>query len=102
MLTIILGDYGSGKTTTAKELVKQSGGTHLRSEMLCRGNMPMADKLKSIMKPGENYYLDGWNGNYHFADLPSLLGCQVKYVVCLAPPERVWEAQNKRGVVVDA
>ena len=98
-LTILLGDYGSGKTETAKHLVSQNGGVHLRHEMLDRGNVPMLHKLKVMMRPGVDYYLDGWNGPYHFADLPSLLGCQVKYIVCLAPPERVFAVQKKRGVL---
>jgi len=101
MLLILLGDYGSGKTSTAKYLVKKNGGVHLRNEMLTRGNVPLVEKLKKIMKPGLKYYLDGWNGHYHFADLPSLLNTEIKYIVCLAPPERVYAAQKKRGVVAD-
>jgi len=96
MLTILLGDYGSGKTRTAKYLAKLNGGVHLRSEMLVRGNVSIADKLISIMKPDKNYYLDGWNGNYHYGDLPAILGIQVKYIICMAAPERVYKAQQKK------
>lgn len=97
MLTILLGDYGSGKTTTAKWLVKEYGGVHLRSEMLTRGKVPLVDKLNKIMKPHTNYYLDGWNGNYHFEDLPRLLNTEVRYIACMAPPERIHEAHKQRG-----
>lgn len=99
MLTIILGDYGSGKTTTAKWLAKQYGGVHLRSEMLVRGNMPMVDKLKKIMQPDTSYYLDGWNGQYNFGDLPKLLGVEIRYIACMASPERIHKAQQKRVAV---
>ena len=34
MLTILLGDYGSGKTATAKYLAKQTGGAYLNVDML--------------------------------------------------------------------
>lgn len=97
MLTILLGDYGSGKTTTAKWLAKQNGGIHLRSEMLVRGDLPLADKLKEIMKPDTDYYLDGWNGNYHYGDLPAILGVKVKYIVCMATPERIRKAQHEKN-----
>jgi len=96
MLTILLGDYGSGKTTTAKWLAKKNGGIHLPSEMLVRGDISLADKLKSIMNPDTDYYLDGWNGNYHFADLPEILGTEIKYVVCMAAPERIRKAQMNK------
>ena len=99
MLTILLGDYGSGKTRTAKYLAKLNGGVHLRSEMLVRGNVSIADKLISIMKPDKDYYLDGWNGNYHYGDLPEILGVTVKYIVCMAAPERVYAAQKKKAGV---
>ena len=101
MPTILLGDYGSGKTTTAQYLVKQHGGVHLRSEMLTRGNVPMVDKLKKTMKPYTNYYLDGWNGNYSYGDIPKVLGAGVRYIVCMAAPERVQEAQKKKKTVND-
>lgn len=101
-LTILLGDYGSGKTMTAKYLAKQNGGIHLRSEMLVRGNVSIADKLESIMKADKDYYLDGWNGNYHYGDLPEILGVTVKYIVCMAAPERVYKAQQKKVAINDS
>ena len=101
MLTILLGDYGSGKTRTAKYLSKQNGGIHLRCEMLVRGNVPIADKLKSIMQSDKDYYLDGWNGDYHYGDLPAILGTKVKYIVCMAAPERVYKAQQIKAAATD-
>lgn len=97
-LFILLGDYGSGKTTTAKYLAKDRGGVHLRSEMLTRGSTPLVDKLKAIIKPNNDYYLDGWNGNYHFEDLPELLNTEVRYIVCMGSPTRIQQAQKRKGI----
>ena len=96
MLTILLGDYGSGKTRTAKYLAKKNDGVHLRFEMLIKGNVPLVDKLKSIMKPGINYYIDGWNGVHYDGRLPKILNTEVSYIVCMAGESTLKARQEKK------
>ncbi|MCK4815995.1 methyltransferase domain-containing protein, partial [bacterium] len=103
MLTILLGDYGSGKTATAKYLAKQTGGVYLNVDMLSQSNnnvdgIPLIEKLRSILKSGKDYYMDGYPVGYGYGMMtPERLYTDVKYIVCLAAPLVISHRQSKKA-----
>jgi len=102
MLTILLDDYGSGKTATAKWLSKRTGGAYLNVDMLSQSNnnvdgIPLIEKLRSIIKSGKDYYMDGYPVGYGYGMITSeRLSTDVKYIVCLAAPLVISHRQSKK------
>jgi len=96
-LTILLGDYGTGKTRVAKYLSRQNGGVYLDVDALSKTGV-FVDNLSATIKPGINYYLDGMNGNFQGGPhLSQLLGPQIKYIVCMEAPAEVRKRQAKKA-----
>jgi len=102
-LTILLGDYGSGKTATAKYLAKQTGGEYIDVDLLSqrKGNYDsytLLEKLKAIVKkPDRDYFMDGFPSGYSHETLTSeTLGVKVKYIVCMAAPNIIRDRQIKK------
>ena len=95
MLTILLGDYGSGKTRTAKYLAKKNGGVYLDIDQFAGGSL--TDKLGRILWPNLNFYLDGWNGQHYNGHLSEILDDEIKYIVCMADPLKIIERQKKKA-----
>lgn len=101
-LTILLGDYGSGKTATAKYLAKGNDGVYIDVDLLSqrKGNYDtytLVDKLKTIIKPGIDYYMDGFPTGYYYGILTSeILGVKLKYIVCMTTPIIVNQRQTKK------
>ena len=106
-LTILLGDYGTGKTTTAKYLVKHKGGVYLDVDSLSQRNdnydsSTLIEKLKSIIKPGVDYFLDGFPTGYYYGTLTrETLDIPVNYIVCMAAPDTTIKRQIKKEQDVD-
>ena len=95
MLTILLGDYGSGKTRTAKYLAEKNGGVYLDIDQLA--GTVIANYLKALLFKGQDYYLDGWNGQHYNGRLSEMLETEVKYIVCMADPLKIIERQKKKA-----
>ena len=102
-LTILLGDYGSGKTATAKYLAKQTGGEYIDVDLLSQRNrdvdtIKIIDKLKVIIKPGKDYFMDGYpSGIGHGAITSKEIYTEVKYIACLAAPNIIRQRQMAKA-----
>lgn len=94
-LTILLGDYGTGKTATAKYLAKQTGGVYLDIDVLA-SNGNLVDNLQDVIHNETEYYLDGWN-IHHSSSRLLIPEMAVKYIVCMAAPVVVIKRQAKKA-----
>jgi len=98
-LTILLGDYGSGKTATAKYLAKHVGGVYLDVDILSNDNratyeQSIIDKLRTILEPNKDYYMDGYPSGCHYGEIsPEKLNVDIKYIACIASPRAIQRRQ---------
>lgn len=104
-LSVLLGDYGTGKTGIAKYMAKLTGGVYLDIDVLSENSSrcdsrSLVGRLCDVIKSDISYYLDGWNGHYFNGDLAKELGVTVKYIVCMAAPECVKRRQAKKAAQV--
>ena len=101
-LTILLGDYGAGKTATAKYLAKKTGGTYLDVDLLSQGGdgfdaITLIDKLRIILKQDGDYYMDGYPAGYGYGMvMPENLNTEIKYIACMPPPLVIQSRQLKK------
>jgi SAM-dependent methyltransferase len=105
MLTVLLGDYCSGKTFMAKYFARELGGIYLDVDVLSlnkgdQHNGTLISRLKDVIQSDKDYYLDGWNNYNYYNKLSQLLNIPVKYMVCMAAPYRIAKSQDKRKNIV--
>jgi SAM-dependent methyltransferase len=99
-LNILLGDYGAGKTATAKYLAKQNGGEYIDVDLFSQPLVKL-DILRT-WSSGKNYYLDGHPTGHNYGTLTKeTLGLDVKYIVCMAAPNIVQQRQRKKKSCVN-
>ena len=97
MLTILLGDYGSGKTGVAKMLARKNGGVYLDTD-----EIRTITRLKeAVTSMPADYYLDGLSGPYCYSNVSEYLGLPVHYIVCMAAPDRIEKVQKERAGAVN-
>lgn len=94
-LTILLGDYGAGKTRSAKYLAKQYNGIYLNVDLISDIRF-----LAKIIEPGKNYFLDGWPKQYSYEVLANELKTEIKLAVCMASPDTIIRRQKNKAIQV--
>ena len=111
-LYIVLGDYGTGKTTFAKTFAKNNNGEYLDFEVLYFGDDNTPDdrfdqfiqKLRSTMMQSKrrNFVMDGYQVPIDFGSniidptfsyLRAELGCEIQLCLCFAAPHIVHKRQ---------
>jgi len=95
-LRIMLGDYGTGKTTMAKYLAKKAGGIYLDIDEVTNLN-----ELAGVVNNGKCYFMDGWPRHYSYKVLNEMLGTDIKLAVCMAEPAHVLRRQKAKSIWVD-
>ena len=102
-LTILMGDYGTGKTTTAKHLAKITGGEYIDVDILSHRNgnnndVTLIEKLKVIVKEDKEYYMDGFpSGSYYGSINHQSIDTDVKFIVCMAAPNVLKKRQQHKA-----
>lgn len=98
---IFVGDFGSGKTTSAKRKGRERNAHYIDVEKYLGYTNYDVDglvrRLKSEIKTGHDYYLDGIWGRMADANYMSRELGTVEYVLCMASPSVLQERQRRKA-----